>query len=238
MSVFTNSAVQSSFTQFNGTSVGNIMGFGMYSSPSETYYYVMDYFGIVYILNDDWQFISFKNFTNSLYMISINNSLYMSGSYDVWKVDKDLTVLINYNYNQAGSNAKYLGISYNPSNSLIYVTSSMFSMFSSYYPWSITVSSNQLYVGLNKGIILVFQNEIFINQFDGCNGDNVLLSSILFDQNGYMATSCYSNKSYLFSPSGSFTGKYLTIPRFARYIGFDSKDRFILTSIHQIVIYN
>ena len=232
----------------------------MYSSPSETYYYVMDYFGIVYILNDDWQFISFKNFTNSLYMISINNSLYMSGSYDVWKVDKDLTVLINYNYNQAGSNAKYLGISYNPSNSLIYVaasmlneihvfnlnlkllrrfsTSSMFSMFSSYYPWSITVSSNQLYVGLNKGIILVFQNEIFINQFDGCNGDNVLLSSILFDQNGYMATSCYSNKSYLFSPSGSFTGKYLTIPRFARYIGFDSKDRFILTSIHQIVIYN
>ena len=74
-------------------------------------------------------------------------------------------------------------------------------------------------------IIVVYQNEIIINQFNGCNGDSAYLNSILFDQTGYLATIYVnSNKLYLFSPNGSFTGKSLTTPDFPYYIGFDLKN--------------
>ena len=66
----------------------------MHSFSNTTYYYVMDYgFGKIYILNDEWNFISFKSFTKPFYMINIGNSLYMTGWYDVWKVDKDFDKL-------------------------------------------------------------------------------------------------------------------------------------------------
>ena len=55
-------------------------------------------------------------------MISIDNSLYITGSCNVWKVDPDLNILIKYN---PGDYLEYRGISYNPSNGLIYVASYM-----------------------------------------------------------------------------------------------------------------
>ena len=78
-------------------------------------------------------------------------------------------------------------------------------------------------------MILVYEIEKILNQFDG---NRELLRSIFFDQNGYLATTCSNptNKLYLFSPDGSFTGKSLTTPQYPRYIGFDSKGRFILIS--------
>ena len=103
-------------------------------------------------------------------------------------------------------------------------------------PWWITISSNQLYVGTLEGITLVYQNEILIQKFDGCNGNMTLLSS-----NGYMATSCEdSNKLYLFSPDGSFTNKSITTypEDWSYYIGFDSKGRFILISAYRTRVYN
>ena len=80
-------------------------------------------------------------------------------------------------------------------------------------------------------IMNVYQNEEIINEFNGCDGHNVSLNSILFDANGYMATtSCHSltNKLYIFSPNGSYP----------YYIGFHSKGRFIQISSQQISIYN
>ena len=101
-------------------------------------------------------------------------------------------------------------------------------------PFSITVSSftNQLFVGTEEGMILVYQN--------GCNRDSVYLSSMLFDPNGYMVTTCWypTNKLYLFSPNASFTGKSITTPSYPNYIGFDSKSRFIQISWNKISIYN
>ena len=87
-------------------------------------------------------------------------------------------------------------------------------------------------------MILVYENEILIKQFNGCDGNSEALISILFDPNGYMATTCnYSNKLYLFSPNSSFTGKIITALH-PIYIGFDSKGRFIQISNKQISIYN
>ena len=252
MSVFSNPTIQSTINEFNGMKFGELRGFGMYSSTNTTYYYVLDYWRGVYILNDQWSFISFKEFYSPQYMINIGNSLYMTGWDNVWKVDKDLNILRNYNPGQAPFNR---GISYNPSNGFIYVAAwniaeiqvfnlnlTLIRRFSTspHYPSSITISSNKLYVGTSGGMILVYQNEILINQFNGCNGNSVWITSIFFDPNGYMATTCANptNKLYLFSPNGSFTGKSITTPRYPQYIGFDSKGRFILISWNQISIYN
>ena len=159
------------------------------------------------------------------------------------------------NYTSTYVNPAYRGISYNLSNGLIYVTTfnlreiQVFNLdlilirsfsTSPHYPWSIIESSNRLYVRTYGGIILVFQNEILINQFNGCNGNSDMLISILFDQNDYMATTCSdpTNKLYLFSPNGSFTGKSITTPFSPRYISFDSKGRLIEISDGTIRIYN
>ena len=95
---------------------------------------------------------------------------------------------------------------------------------------------------ISKQIMLVYQNEIIINQFNGCNGNSDVLTSILLDQNGYMVTSCANlttkTKLYLNFQNGSFKGQSLTTPSTPYYIGFDSKGRFIQISNKQISIYD
>jgi hypothetical protein len=64
------------------------------------------------------------------------------------------------------------------------------------------------------------------------NGDSVWLTFILFDQYGYMATICINRikKLYLYNQDGRYTGTSLSIPVYPRYIGFDTKERFVLIS--------
>ena len=233
----------------------------MYSSSNTQYYYVIDYLdydsnsGRVYILNDNWVFLSYKAFTYPAYMITIGTSLYMTGEVNVWKLDENLNVLIEYNPN--GPSPWFRGISYTPSNGLLYVVAYNLNFIhvldlnltfkrnistEPYKPWSITEYSNQLYVGsilFDVGIILVIQNDIIVNQFKSCGGNSNWLLSILFDQFGYMATSCYdpTNKLYLYSPNGTSTGKSITTPEYPYYIGFDSKSQFIQISANRITIY-
>ena len=113
--MFSNPTIQSTFNQLNGNSFVLTHGFGMYHS---FYYYVMDFLKGVHILNDEWKLITFKTFSFPVFMISVGNSLYMTGDKNVWKVDPDLNILINYN--KTGGNPVFRGISYIPSNLLIY----------------------------------------------------------------------------------------------------------------------
>ena len=102
----------------------------------------------------------------------------MTGDKNVWKLDKDLNILINYN---PGGIPYYRGISYNASNGLIYVASLWLREIqvcnliltlirristSPHTPWAISISSNQLYVGTNEEIVLVYKNEMLINEFN------------------------------------------------------------------------
>ena len=59
------------------------------------------------------------------------------------------------------------------------------------------------------------KNEEIINPFNGCDGISGALESILFDANGYIATSCDSfpiPNLYLKYPNGSFTRKSIRNP--------------------------
>ena len=81
---------------------------------------------------------------------------------------------------------------------------------------------------------LVIENQQIINTFDGCD----FVTSIIFDQSGYMATSCYGQrKLYLYDNNLSYTGKSISIDYDALTIAFDSKGRFVVVSSDQISIY-
>ena len=65
----------------------------------------MDWFYGVLILSDQWSFITSKSFTNPFYVISIDSCLYITFYSNVWKVDQDLNILVNYN---PGGNPNYV----------------------------------------------------------------------------------------------------------------------------------
>ena len=85
--MFGNSTIQSKIIKFNGSSFGGLRGFGMiYSSLNSSSYYVMERQpSQVYILYDNWSYISYENFTDPAYMVTICNNLYMTGNSNLWK---------------------------------------------------------------------------------------------------------------------------------------------------------
>ena len=108
---------------------------------------------------------------------------------------------------------------------------------SPYKPWSITEYNNQMYIGTDNGRVLFVQNEVILNTFNGCGGNNAILYSILIDECGYVATSCGNNKLYLNFANGTSTGRTISTPMYPYYIGFDSKGHFIQISYRHIAIY-
>ena len=249
--MFFNSTIQSTFNQFkNGGSFVWLVGFEIMNSL----FYVIDHTGWkVCILDDNWSFHSFKTFTYPVYMITVENSLYMTGDKNIWKLDKNLNILIEYN--ATGTSPLYRGLYFNSTNGFLYVAPAALTEIhvfylnltfnhsfstSPYKPWSIEGYNNKLYIGTTNGTVLVVQNEGIVNQFNGCGGYSVELNSILFDECGYMATSCDSplNKLYLHFANGTFTAKTMSTPEGPRYIGFDSKGHFIQISGQNITIYN
>jgi hypothetical protein len=241
--------VKYDITTFNGNKFDGLTGF--YSSCNASYYVVDNGAKRVHILNDDWSYVSYKNFSNPNYIIKIDSSLYLTGNTNIWKLDKDLNILIQYT--STGIYPNYRGIYYNSSNRFIYVAPMslteilVFNLnlifnhsisISSYTPYSITEYNNKLYVGTTNGTIFVIQNEVIINQFNGCNGASVWVIFIIFDQYGYVATLCSISKLYLYNSNGTYTGNSLSTPKNPRYIGFDTKGRFVLISQSQVFIYN
>ena len=215
-------------------------------------FYVMDYIANkVFILNENWSFLSFKTFPDPTFMITVETSLYMTGNLNLWKLDLNLNVLIQYNATVTVPG--YRGLYFNPTNRFLYVAPHYLTVIhvfdlnltlshsfstSPYYPYSITGYNNLLYIGTNNGTVLVVQNQTIVNQFNGCGGNGVWLKSILFDQYGYCATSCNNNKLYLLFANGTYTGKTIVTPNDPKFIGFDSKGHFIQISVNQITIYN
>jgi hypothetical protein len=252
LNTFTNSTLQQNITKINDISLKWVFGFLMSGSLSSTSYYVTDLINNkVYVLNDNWSYVSNKTFSNPALIITIECSLFMTGHNNIWKLDKDLNVLIHYN--ATASNPKYRGIYYDSKRSYIYVAPVNFQVIqefdlkltlrhnistSPYKPCSLIEYNNQILVGTTNGIILFIVNEMIKKQINGCNERGVQISSILFDGYGYMATSCNDEQLYLYYSNGSFTGKNFTTPHAPRYIGYDSKERFVLISIYEIHIYN
>ena len=89
--------------------------------------------------------------------------------------------------------------------------------------------------------ILVIENKQIINTLNGCGGISyyIPVTSIIFDQSGYMAKGCVNNNNilYLYNNNLSLTGINKSAADFPHSIEFDSKGRFIVLSNSQISLY-
>ena len=129
----------------------------MIVSTNTTYYVTDNTLNRIYILNDQWVYIGNKSFYYPMYISTIDNYLYITGKQNIWKTDKDLNVLIQYNNSSAG----YYGICYNTAKNLIYAVANyqksihIFDLYLNpvdsistltYFPVSIAAFRNQVYV--------------------------------------------------------------------------------------------
>ena len=250
MDTFSNFTIQSNITSFNGSSFIQLIGFEMYSSCNISYYVTDKDSNKLYTLNDDWSFVAYKSFVSPAYIIKIYNEFYMTGDFNVWKLDENFNILIQY---KVPVNSSYRGIYFNLTKSLLYVApynlkhihvfDSNLSFnhsfpISPFQPFSIAENNNLLFVGTKNGTILVILDEVIINKFPGCNRNSKMLTFMLFDQYGYMATSCDTYQLYLYYSNGTFTNMSFSTPNETRQFGYDSSGRFFLVSFHQINVYN
>jgi hypothetical protein len=156
--------MKSKITTLDGNSF-NTFGFGM--NFTKTSYYILNSFDDrIYILNDEYQFLSQISWSVPTKMITIGYSVYIAGYNYIFKTDTDLKVLLQFKDFHYGP--RYHDRYYNSTNSLMYVTATNFNSIhvfdlnlnlvdtmpiSSLNSWSITGFNNRKYVGCNDGTI-------------------------------------------------------------------------------------
>jgi hypothetical protein len=214
-----------------------------------TTYYVLDYnANRIFLLNDNYGYLTHKAFTNPAYMVTVYSYLYITGNSDICKTDKYLNVLKTH----TEFGASYRGIYFNSTENSIYVAPNTYTYFqvfdlnltlkytvsiSTYRPYSFSEYNNELYVGTTLGLILVINNKIVKLSFTVCSGSTI--TSTVSDNFGLMAISCENyNLVKFYYHNGIFTGKNLTTPQNSMFVGFDSKGHFVQISKFQISVYN
>jgi hypothetical protein len=214
-----------------------------------TSYYVADTTtGNVFLLNDNYGYVTKKPFSNPSYIINVNSSLYITGDSNIWKTDKYLNILVTYSTTTVHN---YDGILFNCTDNLIYAapyTYTYFQVFdlnlalrnsvsvSPHNPRSLAEYNNELYVGTLADFVLVVVNKAIIRSFIACSASRI--SSMVFDEFGLMAIACRDNNLVkLFYSNGTFTTKSLATTLKVLNVRFDTKGRFAISLTTQMVIY-
>jgi hypothetical protein len=190
-------------------------------------------------------------------MIRIEKYFYLSLDNHFLKTDFNLNEVGLVFKAYTGLVPKYRGLWYNSSNNLIYVASNywytidVFDLNVSkidsisttanstpYFPWSLQGNGNMLFCGTDQGVLLVIINKVIIKTINVCNISS-RLSSILFDQYGYVGFTCKNEKILkLFYTNLSYTGLQKALLANPEFINFDEKGRFIVISDKRITVYN
>jgi hypothetical protein len=234
-------------TSLNGNILSGLQGFGMMVDFNTSYYIMDESNNIIFLLNDNYDYVTMKTFSNPNYMVTINSSIYLTGTNNIWKTDKYLNILKTL----TDLIANYNGIYFNCTDNLFYVASTGYSYIQVFdlnlnlnctisispnKPRSFSEYNNELFVGTDSSFVLVIVKKIVIRSFTGCSSGP--LYSIVADNYGLIAIACYSNNLVnLYYCNGSSTGKSLTTSVSPIYVGFDSKGRFILLMKTEINIY-
>ena len=247
VAVFKNYSHQATINNYSGISFTCLVGFG-YLVDTNITYYALDWTGNKIIIYDkNWQYLTFKIFTRPTYMITVNNSLYISGDNSVYKTDKYL------NITGQSATACYRGLFYNSKSNTIFVagyykyTIDVFDLnlnlvdsipTTTYQPYSVQGYKNYIYVGTMSGHLLVIENKVIIQTATVCAGTQP--TAIIIDNFGFMALGCYYKNSaqLYYSSNVSYTGFSFTYTVNPYFVNFDSNGRFIVISPSQINIYN
>jgi hypothetical protein len=230
---------------------GNSFNWFRNSSSGNSTLYLMDYSSNkILIFDENWVYLSKTTFNSPAYMVISGYYLYISTDTKIFKTDQYLNTLAQYNGSAA---SMYRGIYYNSIDDMIYVANyaksrievldtnlNLFDTINlSYKPFSIKGLNNKILVGdSTNGVLLTIENKLITDVFDACNGENSLVSSIILDQFGYMATSCFNSYSYLYLTNGTFTGLTIPTQAYPYQINFDQNGKFIIISDFKISIYN
>ena len=249
MCIFKNVSTKSFFNSYNGHSFVGLVGFGKLIDSNSTYYVADFSDSKVIMFDENWNFLIYKTFINPAYILIINSTLYISGNSNVFKTDKDLNILKQFDANVSPT---YRGIDFNPTNKVIYVASSSFSRIdifdlnltltdnintSPYQPYALLISENMLYAGdSNNGYVLRISNKTIIGVFQSCSSGYV--TGIFIDIYDYIATSCFSfAKLNLAQLNGTTTGLSINTPASPFAMNFDSKGLLVQISFSQISIF-
>ena len=74
-------------TSVNGFNFSWLQGFGM-MVDFNTSYYVVDFpTNQIFLLNENYDYVVKKNFSNPKYMVTANSNLYIAGDAIIWKTD-------------------------------------------------------------------------------------------------------------------------------------------------------
>ena len=248
MCIFKNVSKKSFFNSYSGHNFSYLVGFGKLIDTNSTYYIADISESRVIMFDENWNYLINKTFSSPAYIFTINSTLYISGDNNVFKTDKDLNILKQFNANGLG----YRGIEFNQTNKVIYVAtykSPRIDIFdlnltltdnintSPYFPYALLIYENMLYAGDSvNGSVLLISNKTIVNVFFGCSSGYV--TGILIDIYGFIATSCFSNaKLNLVQLNGTKTGLSINTPVNPFALNFDSKGLLVQISIKQISIF-
>ena len=255
---FPNFTIKTNITSYDSSvNFTSLIGFGVYEDSLITKYFVLDWAKHrIITFNEKWKYVKYNEFRNPAQMITIGNELFITGQVNIFKTDKDLNIIQQYNATNVHNYLpSFRGIYYNSKNSTIYVVAYEAMMIyeftldfeivdsfatSKHYPWSIHEYDNQLFVGTYSGTILVIVNKSVIRTFNACDGCyNSMVTSMIFNKKGFIyVTSSSLNAILLYNSNGSYIGTRMRTPSFPYFTGYDAKGRLVIISVFQITIYN
>ena len=244
---FTSSLI---ITRINGINFNYACGFNMFIDSNTTNYITDFYNHRVIVFSKNWKYSFSKKFDYPYSIISKNNYLFIIAHNYIYKTDKYLNLLKQVSiyapigiYSNSNSNYLYVVSAYN--NYLIYQFDINLNLInyipieSSYNLQTISGNKNRLYIGCYGGQILIVENQVVVKNFNGCNGAYDYVTSITFDQHGYMATTCYySNQIHIYDVNGFYTNKSVPTSYHPRNLAFDSQNMLVLVTDYQITFYS
>jgi WD40 repeat protein len=215
---------------------------------STTKYYLIDHRvgpnGSIIEYDENWEYKNhFSPFSYPMHLISVNESIYVICLFQIIKTDRFFNIIEIFNGNQF-----FVDAFYNSTKKTLFVLSYIqyqiyefdldLNIIDSFYIradiWSLNGYNQNIYAGGSFGVLYIIKNKVISQTIEV---SNTRLSSIVFDDYGYMAISSDYNV-YLYDFNGTFTNitkssnsYYLTS------IGFDPQGKFILIDGKEMKIF-
>jgi hypothetical protein len=238
-----------SYGSFNFT---GLQGFGTYKdNKGIVTYYALDYAmnGRIVTFDENWNFISYRDWYYPAYMKQIGSDLYISNNFYNCKVDKNLTIITIFNNNE--TYALNRGICYNPQNNTILIADNVNNRINvfdrnlnfknyidtrPYSPFSIEFFNGYYYVGTQLGELLIIRNNKIETIKTKCNS---YITSLMFDKDGKLAILCdVGSMVYIYSSAGIYLEKSIPTISNPTDMEIDTKNRLVIYGKKEIAIYN
>lgn len=204
------------------------------------FYYVTD-FGLnkIIVFDSDWQFKFYVDSPNPMYVKSIKDQIYVTAT-------GYFTIYDNYlNTTQQIPKLNLKGIDYNAATDEFTVAETLNTRITTYptslsgstivdltpfTAFSVALYNGDYYVGTQSSQIIVVRGSVVIKNYNNvCAGFTTTVTSICFDQFGYMLISCHDNKAvFLYHSNGTYTGLMFNTTGKPQSIRYDSKGRLIV----------